>query len=68
MKSYRFDPAREDYSFIIKMAKGSLMYISGLISKLGEQAASVETNTATIGIRGTRFLLRVGEADNPDEE
>lgn len=61
VKQFRFSPARNEYSFITKIAKGTMMYVSGLISKLSPKSARVETPTATIGIRGTRFLLRVEE-------
>ncbi|MCP4430776.1 MAG: FecR domain-containing protein [Gammaproteobacteria bacterium] len=56
---FRFEPARSEYSFVTRIVKGSLMFVSGLISKLSPETARLETPTATLGIRGTRFLLRV---------
>ncbi len=38
-----------------------MAYISGLIGKLAPESARFETPVATIGIRGTRFAVKVGE-------
>jgi hypothetical protein len=43
------------------MLKGTLAYFSGLISKLAPESAHIETPTASIGIRGTKFVARVEE-------
>jgi len=43
--------------------KGTAAYVSGVIVKLSPKAARFETPTATIGIRGTRFLVKVGERE-----
>ena len=59
VKSFTFEPVNNNYSFVTSMVKGTLYYVSGLIAKLSPGSASVETPEATIGIRGTRFLLRV---------
>ena len=56
---FTFEPAREEYSFLARMARGTLLYVSGLIAKLKPESAAVSTVNATIGIRGTRFLLKV---------
>jgi hypothetical protein len=44
-------------SFLTRMVRGSLLYVSGLIAKVSPDAARVETPAGTLGIRGTRFLL-----------
>mgnify|MGYP001126647623 CR=1 FL=1 len=41
--------------------KGSLSYVSGLITKLKPEAVTVKTPTGTIGVRGTQFLVNVDE-------
>jgi len=38
-----------------------MAYLSGLIGKLAPDKARFESPTATIGIRGTRFAVRVGD-------
>ena len=63
--AYTFSVAQptED-SFVFSMLKGGMRTISGLIGKRGNRDAySLTTKTATIGIRGTQFDLRVCEAN-----
>ena len=59
LAEYRFEPAKNEYAFVSRMLRGTMLFVSGLISKLSPESAKVETPTATLGIRGTRFLLRV---------
>ncbi|OGP62929.1 MAG: hypothetical protein A2V65_12175 [Deltaproteobacteria bacterium RBG_13_49_15] len=62
MSRYVFEPDQNRFSFLAKIVKGSLSYISGSLGKLSPESVAVETPTATVGIRGTRFLLKI---DNP---
>src|SRR5665647_810700 len=49
-----------DDSFVFSMLKGGLRTVTGLIGKRGNKDAyELNTYTATIGIRGTQFDLRV---------
>ena len=43
------------------MLKGAMRTITGKIGKIAPQKFSVQTKTATIGIRGTNFSLVIGE-------
>lgn len=54
-----FAPEQEKFSIVIRMMKGTAAYLSGLISKLAPDAAHFETPSASIGIRGTKFLVKV---------
>jgi hypothetical protein len=56
-----FAPRQGRFSIAIRMVKGTLAYFSGLISKLAPESAHIETPTASIGIRGTKFVARVEE-------
>ncbi|OGS81241.1 MAG: hypothetical protein A2Z94_03045 [Gallionellales bacterium GWA2_55_18] len=61
VESYKFVEAKpvED-NFIFSMLKGGLRTVTGLIGKRGNQDAyELKTQTATIGIRGTRYDIRV---------
>ena len=65
VESYKFNQAQpaED-SFVFNMLKGGLRTVTGLIGKRGNKDAySLKTTTATIGIRGTQFDLRVCQAN-----
>jgi hypothetical protein len=54
-----FNPDKGDYAFVAQLAKGTFMFVSGGIAKLAPKAVEISTPTATIGIRGTRFLVKV---------
>ena len=61
MKEFVYKPAEEEYSFVTRLARGTMFFISGVIAKLSPESVSIETPTASIGVRGTRFLVRVGD-------
>ena len=54
-----FAPKQGKFSIVIRMLKGTAAYLSGLISKLSPESAHFKTPTASIGIRGTKFVARV---------
>jgi hypothetical protein len=54
-----FNPDKGDFAFAAQLAKGTFMFVSGSIAKLAPQAVQISTPTSTIGIRGTRFLVKV---------
>lgn len=56
---FLFSPADGQFSFISKITKGTAAYLSGQIVKLSPESARVETPLAVLGIRGTRFLIKV---------
>ena len=58
---YVFEPKQNEGSFLSRMTRGSLLYVSGLIAKIKPESAAVETPVGTIGIRGTRFLVKVAK-------
>lgn len=59
LTDFRFAPATQDYGFTAKVVSGTAFVASGLIAKLSPGAAKVETPSGTIGVRGTRFAVRV---------
>lgn len=63
LKAYEFEPAEARLSFVARIARGTLLYISGLIAKLSPDGVAVETPVATLAVRGTRFLVRVDDED-----
>ena len=54
-----FAPREGKFSIVLKMLKGTASYLSGLISKLSPESAHFQTPTASIGIRGTKFVVKV---------
>ena len=57
VRDYVFEPKESKFSFALYLAKGSAIYESGKIGKLSPQSVKVETPNATVGVRGTRFLI-----------
>jgi hypothetical protein len=56
-----FNPDKGDFAFVTYLLRGTFMFVSGSIAKLRPEAVNILTPTATIGIRGTRFLVEVRE-------
>jgi hypothetical protein len=52
-------PREGKFSIVFRMLKGTVPYLSGLISKLALESAHFKTPTASIGIRGTKFIVKV---------
>ena len=57
-----FAPAEDRLGMKTRMLQGTMYYVSGTIAKLAPDAVKVTTPVGTIGIRGTRFLVK---ADAP---
>jgi hypothetical protein len=60
LKQFHFDPATRDGGLLVSLLRGSLRMVTGLIGKTQPDAVRVETQTATIGIRGTDFIVQAG--------
>jgi len=56
---YAYAPAQNKLKFGSRITKGSLNYVSGIIAKLQPDAIKVITPSGTIGVRGTRFAVKV---------
>jgi hypothetical protein len=56
---YLYAPGKNDLKFGSTMSKGSLQVVSGVIAKLKPQAVTMKTPGGMIGVRGTRFLVKV---------
>jgi hypothetical protein len=61
LRSFLFSPSEGKFELVARITQGTMAYLSGLIGKLAPEKARFETPTATIGIRGTRFAVQVGE-------
>lgn len=59
VEEFLYAPAKDDLKLSARILKGSLQYISGVIAKLKPEAVSVKTPSGVIGVRGTRFLVKV---------
>jgi hypothetical protein len=59
IEDYLFDPINGKLSFVARMIQGTISFISGQITKLSPSSVRLETPAATIGVRGTHFLVKV---------
>jgi hypothetical protein len=63
LQQYRFKENAPDNNMLMQLLRGGFRAVTGLISKNAPNAARIQTNTATIGIRGTDFDARLCTRD-----
>lgn len=61
LKEFHFDSTTQDGGLLVSLLRGSMRMITGLIGKTNPGAVRVDTQTATIGIRGTDFIVTADE-------
>jgi hypothetical protein len=64
ISTFIFKPAEEKLSFIAKVIKGKMVYLTGLIARLNPGGVKFETPTAMCGVRGTHFAISVDDPGN----
>lgn len=57
IEKFLFEPSEHKEKFVTNLSKGSIECITGLISKVNPSAFKVKVKTATMGIRGTHFII-----------
>lgn len=61
LDNYRFTPGKpEENRSELELVRGAMRFISGVLGKQTPEAVKIKTQTATIGIRGTDFMLATG--------
>jgi hypothetical protein len=61
LERFEFDPTTNDGRFDAQLRRGTLAVVSGRIAKKTPQAMTVRTPSATLGVRGTEFVVSVDE-------
>ena len=61
LRDFLFSPSEGKFGLLVRLSRGTMAYLSGLIGKLAPEKARFETPTASIGIRGTHFAVVAGE-------
>jgi hypothetical protein len=56
-----YSPRQGKLSLIFRMMKGTAVYLSGLIAKLAPDSVLFVTPSASVGVRGTKFAVKVEE-------
>lgn len=59
LDEFIFDPANDKLGMLATFTKGTAAVLTGKIAKLDPEAARFRTPLASIGIRGTRFAVKV---------
>lgn len=59
IEEFQFKPVKLQFSFVGRMLRGTINYISGQIAKLAPETVRLETPDATLGVRGTQVLVEV---------
>jgi len=61
LQEFLFSPYEGKLGLWVRLSKGTMAYLSGLIGKLAPEKARFDTPLATIGIRGTHFAVKAGD-------
>jgi hypothetical protein len=61
LDTYKFDSTTRQGSMLVSISRGAMRMISGLLARQDPRSVAVNTPTTTIGIRGTDFVVDVGD-------
>lgn len=59
LRAFAFQPQHGLFTSVLRMAKGTLVYLTGRIARLAPGAARVEVPEGIVAIRGTKILVEV---------
>ncbi len=59
VENFLFKPAEQKVSFLSRVVKGSVAFMSGAIGRISPGSVQFKTPTATLGLRGTKILIEV---------
>jgi hypothetical protein len=59
LSQFRFNPTTQAGQFVTEVQSGSLAVISGKIAKQDQEAMKIKTPTTILGVRGTKFVVKV---------
>ncbi len=62
VENYRYDTTKpKENTFLLSLLRGGLRTVTGAIAKINQQNYKVRTPVATIGVRGTEYVLAVDD-------
>jgi len=56
---FTFHPIEKDVSFLSRLLQGTATFLSGAIGRIAPESVKFKTPTATLGLRGTKILIKV---------
>jgi hypothetical protein len=63
LERYAFDSTTREGHFDAALRKGTLAVVSGRLAKQSRDAMTVRTPSAILGVRGTEFVVSVGDGN-----
>ena len=60
IREFEFNPSSYAGDMVVSFLKGTMRVVTGLIGRNSPENVRFDTPTATIGIRGTEFVVDVG--------
>ena len=57
LAQFQFDSTTEQGNVLVRLARGTLRMITGLVARTQPEQVKVSTPTAVIGVRGTDFIV-----------
>lgn len=57
LEQFTFDSTTHEGNIAVRLLRGSLRMVTGLIGKLSPERVNVHTPTSVIGVRGTDFIV-----------
>ena len=63
INGFNFDPQTQEGNVDTSILRGTMRYVTGLVGRLNPNAVRVATTTATIGIRGTEFIVEIADVE-----
>ncbi len=61
LDQFAYEPRTDAGSMVLSLLKGSMRFVTGAIGKSNRDSIRITTRTATIGIRGTDFIVEASE-------
>lgn len=61
LDQFHFDSSKFQGSFLAHVKRGTMSMVTGDIARTSPEAVRIKTPVAILGVRGTRFAVRVGD-------
>jgi hypothetical protein len=68
LDKFAFDPVTHDGALSASVKRGTMAVISGKLAKKTPGTVQFSTPTAILGVRGTEFVIEVGDGEAPAPE
>ena len=59
IQNFLFNPVDQELSFVVRLVQGTFSFITGQIAKLAPKNVKLLTPDATLGVRGTKLLVKI---------